>query len=156
MSTIQPFAAQMWPKYPTLWEKLLALTRSSTPVDRMFELLLKYHPMFECGQYDLLHHTSTSQKMYEHWNAEVVREVPQSRLLVTNLKEGWAPLCKFLNVAEPSHSFPRLNDGDTWRAFNEKTPARAKSASQAVLLRYLALTSIVLMSTSLLLWACYS
>ena len=28
------------------------------------------------------------------------------------VKEGWGPLCKFLNVPEPSIPFPRVNDTD--------------------------------------------
>jgi len=46
---------------------------------------------------------------------EVIAEVPSDRLLVFNVKEGWTPLCKFLNKPIPPSSFPRVND----RAFME-------------------------------------
>lgn len=44
-------------------------------------------------------------------HTEVVkRTVPQERLLVYNVNEGWGPLCTFLNVPIPEGPFPRLND----------------------------------------------
>lgn len=45
----------------------------------------------------------------EHIEA-VKRTVPGDRLLVYNLKEGWEPLCNFLDVPIPDHPLPHLND----------------------------------------------
>lgn len=42
----------------------------------------------------------------------VKRVVPPERLLVMNLKEGWQPLCKFLDKPVPREPFPRLNDAE--------------------------------------------
>jgi hypothetical protein len=43
--------------------------------------------------------------------AEVKRVVPADRLLVFDVKEGWGPLCRFLNVPVPEdRPFPHLND----------------------------------------------
>jgi len=42
-------------------------------------------------------------------NAEVRAKVAPDRLLVFDVKEGWAPLCKFLNVSVPDTPFPRVN-----------------------------------------------
>lgn len=36
--------------------------------------------------------------------------VPPEKLLVMELKEGWAPLCKFLGVPVPAGPLPRAND----------------------------------------------
>jgi hypothetical protein len=47
---------------------------------------------------------------FKRHNAEVRRQVPPERLLVYDVKEGWAPLCRFLGVAVPDQPFPRLND----------------------------------------------
>lgn len=41
---------------------------------------------------------------------EVKRVVPPERLLVYQVKEGWEPLCRFLDVPVPDKPFPRLND----------------------------------------------
>ncbi len=44
-------------------------------------------------------------------HAEAVKaEVPAERLLVHDVKEGWGPLCVFLDVPVPDEPFPRSND----------------------------------------------
>ena len=43
------------------------------------------------------------------------RRVPEERLLVYEVKEGWGPLCEFLGVEEPDKPFPRLNDAAEMR-----------------------------------------
>ena len=42
-------------------------------------------------------------------NAYVMATVPKENLLVWNLKEGWEPLCKFLNKPIPSDPIPHDN-----------------------------------------------
>jgi hypothetical protein len=44
------------------------------------------------------------------WNEYVKTTVPKDRLLVMELKEGWEPLCKFLDVPVPDEPLPRAND----------------------------------------------
>ncbi len=54
--------------------------------------------------------------VYERWNEEVRRRVPAHRLLVYEVKEGWGPLCGFLEVDVPEGKpFPHLNDGASFR-----------------------------------------
>jgi hypothetical protein len=48
------------------------------------------------------------------YDAEVKRNVPSDRLLVWSVKEGWGPLCEFLEVPVPDQPFPHLNDTDTF------------------------------------------
>jgi hypothetical protein len=43
-------------------------------------------------------------------NDEVKRTVPAERLLVWSAKEGWGPLCEFLELPVPEGPFPHLND----------------------------------------------
>jgi len=49
-----------------------------------------------------------------------VREViPEEKLLVFQVKEGWEPLCKFLNVPVPDEPFPRTNNREEfWELVN--------------------------------------
>ncbi|KAA0187836.1 Sulfotransferase family protein [Fasciolopsis buskii] len=44
------------------------------------------------------------------WNEEVTRVVPADRLLVFRVKDGWEPLCQFLNKPIPQEPFPHVND----------------------------------------------
>lgn len=46
---------------------------------------------------------------YEQHNAEVRRSIPADRLLVFDVAQGWAPLCRFLDVPVPAAPFPRSN-----------------------------------------------
>ncbi len=41
---------------------------------------------------------------------EVKQRVPADKLLIYNVKEGWEPLCTFLEVEVPNKPFPHLND----------------------------------------------
>ena len=41
---------------------------------------------------------------------QVRREIPKSQLLVFDVREGWQPLCSFLDVPVPEEPFPRGND----------------------------------------------
>ena len=39
-----------------------------------------------------------------------LRVIGSDRLLVFDVKEGWAPLCRFLGAPVPAEPFPHLND----------------------------------------------
>ena len=41
--------------------------------------------------------------------AEIIDSVDPERLLVYQVSEGWAPLCKFLEVPVPNLEYPRIN-----------------------------------------------
>jgi hypothetical protein len=50
-------------------------------------------------------------RIFEEHNREVVATIPPERLLVFDVKEGWQPLCAFLEVPVPvDEPFPHLND----------------------------------------------
>ena len=51
----------------------------------------------------------------ERWNQEVIDGVPAERLLVWNPKDGWEPLCEFLEVDVPSEPLPHVNDVETFQ-----------------------------------------
>lgn len=52
---------------------------------------------------------------FERHRDEVCRTVEPSRLLVFDVKQGWEPLCAFLDVPVPDHPFPALNDAAAFR-----------------------------------------
>ena len=47
--------------------------------------------------------------------AQIKQEVPADRLLIFDVKEGWEPLCRFLNVNIPESYFPRVNSREETR-----------------------------------------
>ena len=50
-------------------------------------------------------------RVFEEHNARVRQIVPPERLLEMHVKEGWEPLCAFLDVPVPDEPFPHLNAG---------------------------------------------
>ncbi len=64
------------------------------------------------GKFEDKHHAIG---VFNRHNEEVQRRVPQERLLVYEVREGWGPLCEFLGVEEPEKPFPRLNDAAEMR-----------------------------------------
>ena len=51
------------------------------------------------------------KKRYDDWTEEVINYVPKDRLLLFDLKKGWEPLCKFLEIDDiPDVPFPHSNE----------------------------------------------
>lgn len=48
-------------------------------------------------------------KYFNDWVRKVEQTVPNERLLKFHVKDGWEPLCKFLEVPVPDVPFPRVN-----------------------------------------------
>ena len=46
---------------------------------------------------------------FDRHNAAVKAALPPERLLVYEVAQGWAPLCRFLGVPVPATPFPRVN-----------------------------------------------
>jgi Sulfotransferase domain len=49
-------------------------------------------------------------EVFKRHNQEVRDTIDPSRLLEFDVRQGWEPLCRFLEVPVPSDPFPRLND----------------------------------------------
>jgi Sulfotransferase domain len=49
-------------------------------------------------------------KLYKEHIEYVKRVCPKEKLLLFDVKEGWEPLCKFLELPIPNEPFPNLND----------------------------------------------
>ncbi len=58
-----------------------------------------------------------SVEFYNQWLEEVKQTVPKDRLLIFNVKQGWKPLCKFLEVPIPENPFPHENETKVFRKF---------------------------------------
>lgn len=58
-------------------------------------------------------------QVFEQHNAEVIKAVAEHRLLVFDVKEGWAPLCNFLGQPIPNEAFPHSNDRKSFKTFQK-------------------------------------
>ena len=61
------------------------------------------------GMFKGLTNEDDIKKEFLKWNQSVIDYVPKDRLLVYQVKEGWQPLCDFLEIEEPKTSFPHKN-----------------------------------------------
>jgi hypothetical protein len=59
------------------------------------------------GRYREKEHTL---QVYRQHNQSVIGMVPPERLLQYHVKEGWQPLCEFLDKQSPEEPFPRVNE----------------------------------------------
>ena len=50
-----------------------------------------------------------TKQEFVKWNQSVIDYVPKDRLLVYKIKDGWGPLCNFLNLPEPDIPFFHKN-----------------------------------------------
>jgi hypothetical protein len=67
---------------------------------------------------------------YYRQRIEQIKEaVPADRLLVFDVKQGWAPLCDFLEVPVPDTPFPRVNSRDETRKLLDMMIAAAHGES---------------------------
>jgi hypothetical protein len=57
-------------------------------------------------------------KVFADHVAAVKQAIPPDRLLVFDVKEGWEPLCRFLDVPVPDEPFPRVNDSANFDRIN--------------------------------------
>lgn len=71
------------------------------------------------GVFDVIREgEESSVNFFNHWVAEVKNHVPSEKLLIFDVKEGWKPLCEFLNLPVPEMEFPKTNDSkDIQRRF---------------------------------------
>ncbi len=80
-----------------LWRRYMDVTRSISFEDN--------------GPYAGSHHDRDALiGAAERWNAEVQATVPADRLLVWQPRDGWEPLCDFLDVPVPDEPLPHVND----------------------------------------------
>jgi hypothetical protein len=55
-------------------------------------------------------------RVLEENNADVIRSLPSTRLLVYEVSYGWPKLCAFLGVPVPAEPFPHTNTTEGFRA----------------------------------------
>ena len=82
-------------------------------IKMMFEM--NFHPDTGVMAGDTFDDDGLAEVM-KRWDDSVKRDAPADQLLVWDPKEGWEPLCDFLEVDVPDEPLPRVNDT---KAFQE-------------------------------------
>jgi hypothetical protein len=57
---------------------------------------------------------ATMMAACERHNAKVRRTIPRHRLLEWRAAEGWAPICRALDIPKPDIPFPWVNQRSEW------------------------------------------
>ena len=66
-----------------------------------------------------------AEKVFNDHIAKVKATVPAEKLLVYDVRDGWAPLCKFLGVPEPKEALPHLNKKENFKTMLAEMMASA-------------------------------
>jgi len=56
-----------------------------------------------------------AERVFNQHIQEVIDHVPAEKLLVYEVKDGWKPLCDFLDCPLPEGDFPHLNKGENFK-----------------------------------------
>jgi hypothetical protein len=105
--------AERW--YDSMSNTILwAMQQDTGPGMANYNRLMKgnWERIFEGGVFD----RQRAVAMFQRLNREVQERVPADRLLVYEVREGWEPLCRFLQVPVPADTpFPKINDTEAFR-----------------------------------------
>lgn len=96
---------------------------AKSPIWQMMQPMMRYH-MREIGielpPGDLAAIGVPPDEMLlaerEAHHALVMEKIPRERLLVFDVREGWGPLCRFLDKPVPKTPFPRVNSSSDFQA----------------------------------------
>jgi len=112
LNTFTDFYLNMVAPQTTLYGRIRERLAPLNPLLHTFiDVLFTHFPMTQALVHDRKQGTtSASKQYYEDYVAEIKRIVPADKLLVMNVKQGWAPLCEFLGHEIPLYPFPRCNE----------------------------------------------
>ena len=79
------------------------------------DLLTEMNLSEERGAFGTSGDPGSMAEAMERWNQAVNDTVPAERLLVWDPKDGWEPLCEFLEVPVPGQPLPHVNDTENFQ-----------------------------------------
>jgi hypothetical protein len=85
------------------------------PYAAWIDLLTEMNWSEERGVFGTSDDPAAMAEAMERWNQKVIDTVPSERLLVWNPKEGWEPLCEFLEMPVPEQPLPNVNDTENFQ-----------------------------------------
>jgi hypothetical protein len=108
----------------TLWAGQWAFGMPKTVYQAFMQLLIPKPAGIKVPQciykYTYLNnHPEKGREEYLRHNAHVQAMAPKDKFLEFNIKQGWGPLCEFLEVPVPKTPFLRVNDTATFLDFME-------------------------------------
>jgi hypothetical protein len=122
---------------PEAWYKSMSETiyqpMKSPASDRAPELVRKQNEMVRKAIVadtfdDRFEDKAHALEVFNRHNQEVRDTIDPARLLVFDVREGWEPLCRFLEVPVPSEPFPRLNDTASTQAMIKRMRESIRSS----------------------------
>ncbi len=113
--SLRPEAAWLKSIHATIHESLKA--RAERPTEHLRAMGEMAYDIIERRTFDgRLSDPEHALAVYRAHIAAVKAEIAPERLLIYDVAEGWAPLCRHLGVAIPAEPFPRTNSTDEFRA----------------------------------------
>lgn len=106
--------AEAW--YKSATDTIYAVSRASSPVvtfliPKVRKIMTMINRLVWEGVFDgRFEDKDHAIKIYNDNIAEVMQHVPSDRLLVHSSKEGWEPLCAFLDKPIPNEAYPHSNE----------------------------------------------
>ncbi len=107
----------------TIYKLLVGRDNAPAPVQEWLDMVIK---VIEKSGFSLNLDFEGLAERYDAHNKAVQNLIPPEQLLVYQVKEGWEPLCKFLNAEIPKTEFPRTNNRkEFWELVNSATTAES-------------------------------
>ncbi len=110
----------IWQAGPqTPWEKVSMSVKMVTNgrVRKAVKCIKFFHEIFWEKTFNgRFEDKEVAREAYEAHIDSVKQNVPDDRLLVYDVKDGWEPLCDFLNVPVPDQEYPYLNKKEDFNA----------------------------------------
>jgi len=108
-----------------IYKKINGLNRFSAMIQN---LARRKNNRFNDGMFDAISEGKEASVAYfNNWVEEVKRTVPKEKLLIFSVKEGWGPLCKFLDAPIPEGPFPNTNDSAQMKKYVKLNQIKAYS-----------------------------
>ncbi|MBU1053528.1 MAG: hypothetical protein KKC46_06830 [Proteobacteria bacterium] len=127
--TVHPGGAQAWYEssmntiYPMVYMWQFKVLEFATPHARKLGSMIR-KLVWQRSHKGIMNNRDKAIAHYHQHIDHVKASVPEDRLLLFSVDQGWKPLCDFLGVAVPESEFPRLNDREAFKKkFKELTLA---------------------------------
>jgi hypothetical protein len=134
-NTVWHFQRQKF--FPETWmERFWYWNLSRQAHDSMYSLVMAHTPLARFPE--------EGRQWYVEHNQMVRELVPKDRLLEFNAKDGWEPLCRFLDREVPEMEYPRVNDTRTFQGIIEPRWERFRVLTVRKILRRVSVGMVVI------------